>query len=227
MTGLLTDLYQLTMAAGYFEAGKTDEIATFELFFRRLPRYRNYVVAAGLAQVVDYLLNLQFATEEIDYLRGLPQFQRASPPASSMPAPAALHRRSFRDAGGHAHLRQRTVPDCSRAADGSADRRDISARHHRLSVADRHQGSAHRGSGRRPRGGGFRHSPRAFARSGRSGRTRILHRRLHRNQQHGNRLSLRHPGIRNGGALLGAVLRIRDGSISSGCRICWAMPPCI
>lgn len=79
MTGLLTDLYQLTMAAGYYEAGKANEVATFELFFRRLPRYRNYVVAAGLAQVVDYLLNLKFNDEEINYLRGLPQFQRVSP----------------------------------------------------------------------------------------------------------------------------------------------------
>ena len=78
MTGLLTDLYQLTMAAGYFDAGKHSEIATFELFFRRLPRYRNYVVAAGLAQAVDYLLNLKFTDKEIDYLRGLPQFQRVS-----------------------------------------------------------------------------------------------------------------------------------------------------
>jgi nicotinate phosphoribosyltransferase len=77
MTGLLTDLYQLTMAAGYFEAGKANELATFELFFRHLPRYRNYVVAAGLAQAVDYLLNLKFTTEEIDYLRGLTQFRRA------------------------------------------------------------------------------------------------------------------------------------------------------
>ena len=66
------------MAAGYFEAGKTAESATFELFFRRLPRYRNYVVAAGLAQAVDYLLNLKFCDEEIDYLRGLPQFRRVS-----------------------------------------------------------------------------------------------------------------------------------------------------
>jgi nicotinate phosphoribosyltransferase len=78
VTGLLTDLYQLTMAAGYFEAGKTAESATFELFFRRLPRYRNYVVAAGLAQAVDYLLNLKFCDEEIDYLRRLPQFRRVS-----------------------------------------------------------------------------------------------------------------------------------------------------
>ncbi len=77
MTGLLTDLYQLTMAAGYFEAGKTGETATFELFFRGLPRYRNYVLAAGLAQSVDYLLNLKFTAEEIDYLRGLTQFRRA------------------------------------------------------------------------------------------------------------------------------------------------------
>src|ERR1700722_20497804 len=78
MTGLLTDLYQITMAAGYYEAGKANEVATFELFFRRLPRYRNYVVAAGLAQAVDYLLNLKFTDEEIDYLRGLRQFQRVS-----------------------------------------------------------------------------------------------------------------------------------------------------
>jgi nicotinate phosphoribosyltransferase len=77
MTGLLTDLYQITMAAGYYEAGKANEIATFELFFRRLPRYRNYVVAAGLAQAVDYLLNLQYTDQEIDYLRGLTQFRRA------------------------------------------------------------------------------------------------------------------------------------------------------
>ncbi len=78
MTGLLTDLYQLTMAAGYFEAGKAQEIATFELFFRRLPRYRNYVLAAGLAQAVDYLLHLKFTAEEIDYLRGLAQFRCVS-----------------------------------------------------------------------------------------------------------------------------------------------------
>jgi nicotinate phosphoribosyltransferase len=79
MTGLLTDLYQLTMAAGYFESGKAAEVATFELFFRHLPRYRNFVLAAGLEQVVDYLRNLHFEDQEIRYLRSLPQFQRVSP----------------------------------------------------------------------------------------------------------------------------------------------------
>jgi nicotinate phosphoribosyltransferase len=79
MTGLLTDLYQLTMAAGYFEAGKAQEIASFELFFRHLPRYRNYVVSAGLEQVIDYLTNLHFTEDEVRYLRQLPQFRRVSP----------------------------------------------------------------------------------------------------------------------------------------------------
>jgi nicotinate phosphoribosyltransferase len=76
---LNTDLYELTMAAGYFDNGKATETATFELFFRRLPRYRNYVMAAGLAQVVDYLLNLRFTDDEIAYLKRLPQFKNVSP----------------------------------------------------------------------------------------------------------------------------------------------------
>jgi nicotinate phosphoribosyltransferase len=77
--GLLTDLYELTMAAGYHAAGKQRERATFELAVRRLPRDREFVIAAGLEQALDYLANLRFTTEEIDYLRGLPQFQRVQP----------------------------------------------------------------------------------------------------------------------------------------------------
>ncbi len=64
------------MAGGYFATGKGQERASFELFFRRLPRYRNFVIAAGLAQAAEYLLNLRFTREEVDYLRGLPQFSR-------------------------------------------------------------------------------------------------------------------------------------------------------
>ena len=67
------------MAAGYFEAGKASEKATFELSIRRLPNYRNFVIAAGLPEAVDYLLNLSFTAEEVGYLRGLPQFRNASP----------------------------------------------------------------------------------------------------------------------------------------------------
>ncbi len=79
MNGLQTDLYQLTMAAGFFEAGKMRERATFELFVRQLPRNREFLVSAGLAQAVDYLLNLSFTGEQVDYVRKLPQFERVSP----------------------------------------------------------------------------------------------------------------------------------------------------
>jgi nicotinate phosphoribosyltransferase len=75
--GLVTDLYELTMAAGFVAAGKGNELGTFELFVRRLPRHRNFLIAAGLEQAVDYLLNLCFSSDEIAYLRSLPQFSRA------------------------------------------------------------------------------------------------------------------------------------------------------
>src|SRR5664279_4262674 len=79
MNGLLTDLYELTMAAGYFDSGKAAEKATFEFTIRRLPANRNYLVVAGIYEVVDYLLNLNFGADEIAYLRELPQFAQVSP----------------------------------------------------------------------------------------------------------------------------------------------------
>lgn len=76
MNGLLTDLYQLTMAAGYWQAGRTEEVAVFELFVRRFAPQRNFMLAAGLQQAVEYLLALRFDEEDIRYLRELPQFHR-------------------------------------------------------------------------------------------------------------------------------------------------------
>ena len=75
MSALNTDLYELTMAAGYFIAGKADELATFELSIRHLPETRNFLLAAGLQQAVEYLENLRFQADEIAYLRSLPQFK--------------------------------------------------------------------------------------------------------------------------------------------------------
>ncbi len=77
--GLLTDLYELTMAAGYLAAGKADDVATFELSIRRLPPNRSFLLAAGLEQAIEYLLHLSFSGEDIDYLRGLPVFEHADP----------------------------------------------------------------------------------------------------------------------------------------------------
>ena len=75
--GLLTDLYELTMAAGYFAQGMAQQRATFELWMRRLPTCRNYLVAAGLEQALVYLQRLSFSKEQIDYLRGLSRFRHA------------------------------------------------------------------------------------------------------------------------------------------------------
>src|SRR6202140_3870114 len=74
-SGLLTDLYELTMAAGYLETG-FDARATFELFVRSLPPRRNYLVASGLDQALDFLENVRFSDEEIAYLREQPVFAR-------------------------------------------------------------------------------------------------------------------------------------------------------
>jgi nicotinate phosphoribosyltransferase len=72
--GLMTDLYQVTMAAGYFTQGMKQE-ATFELFTRRMPTERGYLVVAGLEQALEYLEELRFEREEIEYLKGLPVFK--------------------------------------------------------------------------------------------------------------------------------------------------------
>ncbi len=73
MYGIATDLYQLTMAAGYHAHHRTEK-ASFELFARRLPPNRSYLVIAGLEQAVEYLRNLRFSEEEIAFLQSLPVF---------------------------------------------------------------------------------------------------------------------------------------------------------
>lgn len=70
---LLTDLYQLTMLDAYYRLGM-DKPAAFEFFVRRLPRARNFLVAAGLEQVLDYLENLRFSGEEIEWLASTNRF---------------------------------------------------------------------------------------------------------------------------------------------------------
>ncbi len=73
-SGLLTDLYELTMAAGYVQT-RFEARATFELFVRNLPLRRSYLVAAGLEQALDFLENVRFTADEIAYLRRHAAFQ--------------------------------------------------------------------------------------------------------------------------------------------------------
>lgn len=78
---LETDLYQLTMAAGYVHRGMTGLTATCELFVRRLPRTRRYLVAMGLDAAIDWLVDLRFTEEDVAFLRGLPALADAMTPA--------------------------------------------------------------------------------------------------------------------------------------------------
>ncbi|RMD61858.1 MAG: nicotinate phosphoribosyltransferase, partial [Alphaproteobacteria bacterium] len=70
---LLTDLYQLTMMQAYVERGMSAP-ATFELFVRRLPARRGFLIAAGLESALDFLETLRFDTDEIEWLSGIGQF---------------------------------------------------------------------------------------------------------------------------------------------------------
>ena len=67
---LLTDLYELTMMQGYFET-QENETVVFDVFFRDNPNKGGYSIMAGLEQVIDYIKNLHFSYEDVDYLRGL------------------------------------------------------------------------------------------------------------------------------------------------------------
>ena len=67
---LLTDLYQLTMMNGYLKQGRKEEIAVFDVFFRQNGMI-TYSIACGLEQAIDYVTNLHFGDEEIEYLKGL------------------------------------------------------------------------------------------------------------------------------------------------------------
>jgi nicotinate phosphoribosyltransferase len=68
---LLTDLYQLTMAYGYWRTGKAEEEAAFHLFFRENPFEGGYTVAAGLEPVVRWLDELRFTRDDVEYVKSL------------------------------------------------------------------------------------------------------------------------------------------------------------
>ena len=65
---LLCDFYELTMANGYFELNKGNEISYFDLFFRKVPDGGGFAIAAGLEQVIEYIKDLEFTDEDIKYL---------------------------------------------------------------------------------------------------------------------------------------------------------------
>ena len=66
---MIMDFYEMTMSNGYFNANLLDQVAVFDLFFRTNPDEAGFSIFAGLQQIVDYVLNLHFDDEDIDYLR--------------------------------------------------------------------------------------------------------------------------------------------------------------
>ena len=74
---MLCDFYELTMANGYFLKGFQEKITYFDIFFRRVPDGGGFAIAAGLEQLVEYIRNLHFSPEDIQYLRGRNMFDEA------------------------------------------------------------------------------------------------------------------------------------------------------
>lgn len=72
---LLTDLYQLTMMQGYFNNDTNNHEVVFDLFYRNNPSKNGYAICAGLSQTIEYIKNLSFSDEDIDYLASLNTFQ--------------------------------------------------------------------------------------------------------------------------------------------------------
>ena len=72
---LLTDLYELTMMQGYFKNKDMNETVIFDAFYRTNPCGGGYSICAGLEQVIEYIKNLHFSTEDIEYLRSLKIFE--------------------------------------------------------------------------------------------------------------------------------------------------------
>jgi nicotinate phosphoribosyltransferase len=71
---MLVDFYELTMGNGYLESNAKDQIAYFDMFFRRVPDGGGFCIMAGVQQVIEYLSNLSFSEEDIDYLRSKDMF---------------------------------------------------------------------------------------------------------------------------------------------------------
>ncbi|MEA4922540.1 MAG: nicotinate phosphoribosyltransferase [Eubacteriaceae bacterium] len=66
---MLTDFYEITMANGYYESEMSDDVAYFDMFFRRIPDNGGFAIMAGVEQMVNYLNNMKFTDEDIEFLR--------------------------------------------------------------------------------------------------------------------------------------------------------------
>lgn len=73
---LLTDFYEFTMSNGYFKRGFTNKTVYFDVFFRKVPDNGGFAIAAGLSEIIEYIENLRFSEDDIEYLRSKGLFDR-------------------------------------------------------------------------------------------------------------------------------------------------------
>lgn len=141
------------MANGYFELGKRNVIAYFDMFFRRVPDGGGFAIMAGLEQVVDYLQNLEFKDEDIQYLRAKNCFSEEF----------LEYLRNFEFKcdvwaipEGMADLPLGSCHHCPRPHYTGSVYRDLCAHVDQSSVADRYKSGSNRARGRRQGGYGVR-----------------------------------------------------------------------
>ena len=213
---LLTDLYQLTMAYGYWKADIAEREAVFHLTFRRHPFKGRYTVACGLGTALELLEEFRFDSTDIEYLaslvgsEGKPLFEpdflsylgqlRLSCDIHAIPEGTLVFSRRT------ASPRKR--PGASMPAPGNP-----APQHHQFPKLDRHQGLPRRCSGRRR----LRHrvwSPaRARPRRRPLRQPRRLRRRMLRHLKRPRRQALRHPRPRDPRTQLGDDVRLRGASL--------------
>ncbi len=224
-SGLLTDLYELTMAAGYLQT-RFDGRATFELFVRHLPPQRNYLVAAGLEQALEFLENVRFTPEEIDYLRQHRVFRHIREEFFTLPREIPLHRRRLGDARRHARISGRADAARHGADYRRPDSGNVSARHAQLPDHGGEQGRArgHRGTG--PPGRGFRRASRARREASLLAARAAVDRRLPGNLQRSGRPAFRNRHLRHAGAFLGHGARETKPTPSAISSTCFPRTPC-
>ncbi len=206
-SALATDLYQLTMMAAYDAAGYHAR-TTFELFVRELPDQRSYLVAAGLAQALDYLESVSFTADEIAWLRRLPAL-RDVPSRFFLDVLPAFRFSGEVWAVGEGEVVFAGEPLVRVTAPALEAQLVETALLAIIGLPDlrRQQGLAHRRCRARPHGRGVRQPPRTRSRGRVLRGARRLSRRVSGHVERRSRPTLRHSRRRDNGALMGHGVR--------------------
>ena len=137
---LLTDLYELTMMQGYFK-NPTNQTVIFDMFYRVNPCGGSFAITAGLEQMIEYIENLHFTDDDIEYLRSLHIFEDDF----------LEYLRAFKFTGdiyaipeGTVVFPQRTTRQSNRSDHGGTACRNRNPEYHQSSESDRHQSSQSR-----------------------------------------------------------------------------------